>query len=107
MPHEKSVMKTKDQLAPSLRVIGFILAVTQIFMAAPVRVYAAVATSPSATSVDHHQSSAESAAENVRINRVLPETTAPRQFPQFSDEPTDAEISKARVFEEPLIAVAG
>src|SRR5205814_7685017 len=98
-------MKRKNRLPLPLRMIGGILAVTQIFMGTPVRVCAGVVTSGPATSVAHRQSSTGKAAENVRVNRTVPETTAPTEFPQFSIEPTDAEISKARVFEEPLIPV--
>jgi RHS repeat-associated protein len=43
----------------------------------------------------------------VLVNRTVSEVAAPSQFPQFSSEPSDAEISRARVFEEPLIPTSG
>jgi hypothetical protein len=36
-------------------------------------------------------------------NRVLPKFEAPAAMPQFSDPPTDRELFRARVFDEPLV----
>jgi RHS repeat-associated protein len=41
----------------------------------------------------------------VKVNRTVPKVTAPSVFPVFSSEPTAAEIFRARVFSEPLVAI--
>jgi RHS repeat-associated protein len=38
-----------------------------------------------------------------RANRALPKFEAPAAMPQFSDPPTDRELFRARVFDEPLV----
>ena len=77
----------------------------QISMGAPVQVCtAALSSSPAVPSADHHRSLAT--AKNVQANRTISQTAPSAQFPQFSSEPTDAEISRARVFEEPLLPTA-
>ena len=97
-------MKRKNPLPIPLRVIGCILAVTQIFIGTPVRVCAeAVAPSPIASLAHAQPRAVTKRVKNIPVNRTVPETTVPSEFPQFSSEPTDAEISRARVFEEPLI----
>lgn len=44
-------------------------------------------------------------AERVIPNRTAPMVSTPLSFPQFSANPTASEIEKARVFEEPLVAM--
>lgn len=39
----------------------------------------------------------------VRVNRTVPRVTPPPAFPQFSAQPSEAEITRARVFSEPLV----
>jgi uncharacterized protein HemY len=39
----------------------------------------------------------------VRVNRTAPKVTPPPDIPSFSAQPTDQEIFRARVFEEPLV----
>ena len=100
-------MNRRKLLPLPLRVISGVVAVVQIFVGTPVRVCAqAVPPRPSA-SPTHRQPSPSEAAKGVRVNRTIPDHRAPSEFPRFSGEPTDAEISNARVFEEPLIPAGG
>jgi RHS repeat-associated protein len=48
-----------------------------------------------------------SAAPKVKVNRTVPSVTPAPARPVFSAEPTDAEIFRARVFEEPLVPIGG
>jgi len=41
----------------------------------------------------------------VRVNRTVPKVTAPSARPTFSAHPSDAEITNARIFGEPLVAI--
>lgn len=41
----------------------------------------------------------------INVNRAKPEVAAPNDLPVFSDEPTEREISMARIFSEPIVAV--
>jgi YD repeat-containing protein len=43
----------------------------------------------------------------VTVNRTVPTVTAPPLMPVFSATPSDDEIQRARVFEEPLLVVGG
>ena len=43
----------------------------------------------------------------VSVNRTVPRVTPPPLFPTFSAMPTQAEITRARVFQEPLLPVHG
>ena len=43
----------------------------------------------------------------IRANRTVPPVTPVSAFPVFSGPPTNEEISRARVFEEPLIPMSG
>ncbi len=96
-------MKKKNCLPLPLRAISAILAVAQGSIATPVQVHAEILAAASAVPVTQHNSSMRIAAKSTPVNRTIPKTTAPSKFPQFSSEPSDAEISRARVFEEPLI----
>ena len=46
-------------------------------------------------------------ASNVPVNRTPPKVLPPPLMPTFSNPPTDAEIQRARVFEEPLLPTGG
>ncbi len=47
------------------------------------------------------------AATNVVANRTVPDVQRPPAVPAFSDEPSDAEFFRARVFAEPLVPLGG
>jgi RHS repeat-associated protein len=40
----------------------------------------------------------------VKVNRTLPSVTSPPSIARFSEQPTNEEIFRAKVFEEPLVA---
>src|SRR5260221_8516956 len=42
-------------------------------------------------------------APKVKVNRTLPTVTRPPSSPQFSADPTDQEMFRSRLFEEPLV----
>src|SRR4029453_10443168 len=42
----------------------------------------------------------------VRVNRTIPKVTPIAAFPVFSKNPSDEDIIRARVFEEPLVPFA-
>jgi YD repeat-containing protein len=44
---------------------------------------------------------------NVVVNRTVPSVTSVPSFPVFSATPRDEEITRARVFEEPLVPLGG
>jgi RHS repeat-associated protein len=45
--------------------------------------------------------------QEVKVNRTVPSVVPPRTSLTFSPNPTTAEISRARVFQEPLVVVGG
>ena len=45
--------------------------------------------------------------KTVKVNRTLPKIKAAPLWPVFSENPTDTEIIRARVFGEPLIPLGG
>jgi RHS repeat-associated protein len=47
----------------------------------------------------------QSAPAPVHVNRTVPKVTPPGARPAFSAEPSDAEITNARIFGEPLVAI--
>jgi hypothetical protein len=49
----------------------------------------------------------EAVRARQKVNRTVPKVARPRPLPEFSASPTDAEIFRARVFEEPLVSVGG
>lgn len=53
------------------------------------------------------ESAAASAATNVVANRTVPDVQRPPAVAAFSDEPTDPEFFRARVFAEPLLPLGG
>jgi RHS repeat-associated protein len=84
--------------SPAARVIAPVLVVLQVGLlpanaAAPVA--GAVATS---TPI---------AAPRVEVNRSAPALSAQPSEPSFSADPSDAEIVRARVFDEPFVPLAG
>lgn len=56
-----------------------------------------------ATSASAEEKSAPPPPPKVKVNRTVPAVTPPPALPHFSAEPTDAEIFRARMFEEPLV----
>jgi YD repeat-containing protein len=46
-------------------------------------------------------------APTVKVNRTVPAVTAAPLMPRFSAEPTDEEITRARVFDEPIMPMPG
>src|SRR5687767_7158483 len=77
------------------RVIAFTLAAIQVLLIAPT-------AELTAAIVEELQRPAP-----VRANRTVPPVAPVSAFPVFSDPPTNDEITRARVFEEPLIPMAG
>jgi hypothetical protein len=53
------------------------------------------------------ETSAPAPQEPVEVNKTVPNVESPPQYPTFSPIPTDAELTKARVFGEPLFPEAG
>jgi len=45
--------------------------------------------------------------ETVKVNRTVPQSNPPKVGLEFSAKPTSFEISRARVFEEPLVPIGG
>jgi RHS repeat-associated protein len=101
-------MKRNTLLPLPLRVISGVTALAQILTGAPVHLCAQDAAPASAASLPQGAPTvARTVAQEIAVNRTIPKTTAATQFPHFSSEPTDNEISAARVFEEPLIPTKG
>lgn len=101
-------MKRNTLLPLPLRVISGVTALAQILTGAPVHLCAQDAAPASAASLPQGAPTvARTVAQEIAVNRTIPKTTTPSQSPHFSSEPTDDEISAARVFEEPLIPTKG
>src|ERR1043166_3520263 len=49
--------------------------------------------------------SAAPAPPKVKVNRTVPKVSPPAVMPQFSAKPTDAEIFRAHIFDEPLVPI--
>ncbi len=50
---------------------------------------------------------AQAQQQKVTVNRTVPKVTPPKSGLEFSAHPTTQEISRARVFEEPLMPIGG
>src|SRR3989442_1488636 len=83
----------------SIRATALVLSVPQVAIAIPVD--ARPQTTPAA------QASDAQAPPAVTVNRSSPQVTPVPSMPVFSDPPTTAELTRARVFEEPLLPVGG
>jgi hypothetical protein len=77
------------------RALTLLLVVAQVLMAIPTVATASSAMPPAPL------------APRVTVNRTVPTVTPPPAEPQFSASPTVAEITRARVFSEPLVPVGG
>jgi RHS repeat-associated protein len=53
------------------------------------------------------ETAAPAPQEPVTVNKTVPNVEPPPQYPTFSPVPTDEELTKARLFGEPLIPQAG
>jgi RHS repeat-associated protein len=54
-----------------------------------------------------NSSSVEAVVKSVKVNRTVPKVAPPKTGLEFSANPTTQEISRARVFEEPLVPIGG
>ena len=78
-----------------LRPLALLLAASQLVLAVP------IAASAATTVVT--QDTATATAQPVVANRTVPVVTPPATVYTLSDTPTDAELSAAHIFSEPLI----
>jgi hypothetical protein len=83
------------------RILTVLLMVVQVLTAIP-RGASAVSVTPSAPA-----SVLAPSAPQVTVNRTVPAVVPPPAEPQFSPSPTTQEISRARVFPEPLVPIGG
>ena len=83
------------------RVLAVLLVIAQVLMAIPTVASAAPVTPSVPASTPPPQ------APRVTVNRTVPTVTPPPAEPQFSAAPTVAEITRARVFSEPLVPIGG
>lgn len=82
--------KRKGSFSLFTAVLAFFLVLTQIVAALPMR--ARVTTADS-----------QKGFADLKVNRTAPVVEPPPMMPAFSPTPTDAEITRARVFGEPLV----
>ena len=83
------------------RILTVLLVIAQVLMAIPT-VASAGPDTPAAPA-----STPPPPAPQVKVNRTVPAVTPPPSEPQFSSSPTTQEITRARVFSEPLLAIGG
>jgi hypothetical protein len=86
------------------RFLAWILVLGQVSWAIPVEAAAERSTEVAAA---NQTPPAAAPSPTVQPNRQVPKVSPPPQRPAFSAEPTEEEISRARVFEEPLVPVRG
>src|SRR4051812_15325213 len=58
-----------------------------------------------AVGADARHAPPEPTPQNATVNRTVPHVTPPSPSPSFSAEPTDEEISQARVFHSPVVSI--
>lgn len=80
------------------RSMSWILVTTQVFLAVPI-----ASAAPKEEKKPKPEAPATPPPPAVKVNRTVPKVTPPPEAPHFSKEPTDEEIFRARVFEEPLV----
>ena len=78
------------------RIVARLLIAGQVFVYLPADLWARPLSEPPAQSEE---------IPRVRPNRTVPQVEAPRLVPVFSETPTEDELFRARVFEEPLVAI--
>jgi len=83
-----------------IRVLARILVVGQVWAAIPIAHAEEAPISAEAPTVE-----AQPEAPPVKVNRTPPAPQALPATPQFSRPPTDAELARVHVFEEPLIPI--
>jgi len=83
------------------RILTALLVIAQVLTAIPT-----IASAEPATPVAP-ASTPPQPPPRVKVNRTVPAVTPPPSEPQFSSSPTTQEITRARVFSEPLIPVGG
>ena len=88
-----------------VRSMAVVLSINQVLLAIPLS--AADQVPPSTFVAAEPQSRAASEQKTVVVNRTAPAVTPVPAMPIFSDPPTTAELTRARVFEEPLLPVGG
>ena len=81
------------------RSVSGLLVATQVFLAVP------MASAGGSDKPAGKGKPAAPAPAPVKVNRAVPDVVPPATMPQFSTTPTDAEIFRAHVFEEPLVPV--
>jgi hypothetical protein len=84
----------------SIRALARILVVGQVWSAIPIAHAEEAPISAEAPTVE-----APPEAPPVKVNRTTPAAEALPSMPQFSSPPTDAELTRVHVFEEPLIPI--
>lgn len=82
-----------------VRAVAWTLVPAQVLLAVPVH------ASNRAQSQD--EKSRSTPPPKVKVNRTVPKVTPPPAVPLFSPQPTEGELFRARVFEEPLLPVGG
>ena len=81
-----------------------VLIVTQVLLFIPLPAVTAASPVTAPVEEEKHPAPVET-PEHVSVNRTVPQVTAPVLLPSFSVEPSDLEITRARVFVEPLVPV--
>lgn len=84
------------------RATALIVVTAQAVLGIPVIARSAVSSDPNLAPATPPPS-----APRVKVNRTVPIVTAPPLEPRFSSAPSAAEITRARVFDEPLLPVGG
>jgi RHS repeat-associated protein len=90
-----------------LRIVALMMIPIQACIVAPPNILAAVATAADSLQPSKKLTIPIDATKGIKVNRALPSFTAHSNAPVFSSPPTDQEISRARVFEEPLFPIGG
>ena len=85
--------------------MAVVLSINQVLLAIPLS--AADQAPPSTRAAAPPPTPARFEQKAVVVNRTKPVLTAVPMMPSFSDPPTTAELTRARVFEEPLLPVGG
>ncbi len=102
------ILRRHRRRSRSLRRLAVFLVAAQAAGVAPMGVLAATAGDGEATSGQGAKRPSPAPARPptpapVKVNRTVPRVEPPALRPRFSEPPTDLEIFRARVFEEPLV----
>jgi RHS repeat-associated protein len=102
VPMQRSILRKHTCRHFWFRSVAFVLVPAHVALSAPAFADAAAVQAAKAPAV-----APPPAPPEVKVNRTVPKVTPPPAYPVFSANPTTEQLTRARVFGEPLLPVGG